>query len=67
MRCRLSLALVPGGATEALYSHPSRDVVYLRKRGGFVKLALETGAHLLPVFSFVRGAVCAPGGGCFVS
>eukprot|EP00053_Salpingoeca_punica_P010704 m.95964 g.95964 ORF g.95964 m.95964 type:complete len:343 (-) comp15472_c3_seq4:250-1278(-) len=47
-----SLALVPGGATEALYCSPREDVVYLRKRRGFVRLALETGASLVPVFSF---------------
>lgn len=47
-----SLALVPGGATEALYANPAKDVVYIRKRLGFVKLALQTGASLVPVFSF---------------
>ncbi|EDQ88945.1 uncharacterized protein MONBRDRAFT_25681 [Monosiga brevicollis MX1] len=47
-----SLALVPGGATEALYCYPDRDVVYLKKRRGFVKLALQSGASLVPVFSF---------------
>jgi hypothetical protein len=47
-----SLALVPGGATEALYCKPDQDVVYLQKRRGFVKLALESGASLVPVFSF---------------
>eukprot|EP00042_Codosiga_hollandica_P033352 m.221380 g.221380 ORF g.221380 m.221380 type:complete len:202 (+) comp54164_c0_seq9:812-1417(+) len=47
-----SLTLVPGGATEALYCDPDKDVVYLKKRFGFVKLALETGASLVPVFSF---------------
>jgi len=47
-----SLALVPGGATEALYCNEDKDVVYLKSRGGFIKLALETGASLVPVFSF---------------
>lgn len=47
-----SLALVPGGATEALHCKPDIDVVYLKKRRGFIKLALETGASLVPVFSF---------------
>lgn len=75
-----SLALVPGGATEALHNHPDHDVVYIRKRYvsplavsardtegrikcmltvrgvgarfGFVKLALEAGASLVPCFSF---------------
>eukprot|EP00041_Stephanoeca_diplocostata_P014722 m.276995 g.276995 ORF g.276995 m.276995 type:complete len:353 (+) comp19778_c0_seq5:144-1202(+) len=52
MNSGYSLSLVPGGATEALYNEPTKDVVYLRKRFGFVKLALETGASLVPVFSF---------------
>jgi len=47
-----SLVLVPGGATEALHCKPDVDVVYLKRRRGFVKLALETGASLVPVFSF---------------
>eukprot|EP00049_Salpingoeca_infusionum_P018162 m.356001 g.356001 ORF g.356001 m.356001 type:complete len:348 (+) comp17413_c0_seq1:211-1254(+) len=47
-----SLAVVPGGATEALYCHPDHDVVYISRRRGFVKLALETGASLVPIFSF---------------
>lgn len=40
-------------ATEALYCHPEKDIVYLKKRRGFVKLALETGSCLVPVYSFV--------------
>eukprot|EP00056_Hartaetosiga_gracilis_P003002 m.58795 g.58795 ORF g.58795 m.58795 type:complete len:365 (-) comp11285_c0_seq3:43-1137(-) len=52
LKHNLSLALVPGGATEALYCKPDKDIVYLKKRYGFVKLALETGCRLVPVFSF---------------
>lgn len=48
----MSLALVPGGATEALYAGKGRNTLVLRKRRGFIKLALETGAHLVPVYSF---------------
>lgn len=48
----MSLALVPGGATEALYASPEEDVFYIRKRRGFAKLALETGASLVPVIGF---------------
>ena len=47
-----SLALVPGGATEALYAFDDHDVVYIKKRYGFIKLAVETGASLVPIFSF---------------
>ena len=48
----MSLALVPGGATEALYAGKGRNTLVLRRRRGFIKLALETGAHLVPVYSF---------------
>jgi 2-acylglycerol O-acyltransferase 2 len=47
-----SLFLVPGGATEALYATPGADILILRKRRGFVRLALRHGASLLPAFSF---------------
>lgn len=47
-----SVMLVPGGATEALYCSSNEDVVYLKKRFGFIKLALEHGADLVPIFSF---------------
>lgn len=45
-----SIALVPGGATEALYAGMSKLV--LKKRTGFIKLAIESGADLVPVYSF---------------
>ena len=45
--------LVPGGAAEAMLSQPG-DVytLFLRKRRGYARLALEHGATLVPVFSF---------------
>ena len=40
-------------ASEALYCSPEKDVLMLSNRKGFIRLALEHGAHLVPVFSFV--------------
>jgi 2-acylglycerol O-acyltransferase 2 len=31
----------------------------LRKRFGFVKMALQTGAHLMPAFAFGQSRLCA--------
>ncbi len=42
----------PGGATEALYASPGRNTVVLKKRLGFVKLAIQKGAYLVPVYAF---------------
>eukprot|EP00698_Gefionella_okellyi_P024463 TRINITY_DN8638_c0_g1_i1.p1 TRINITY_DN8638_c0_g1~~TRINITY_DN8638_c0_g1_i1.p1 ORF type:complete len:335 (-),score=56.84 TRINITY_DN8638_c0_g1_i1:47-1051(-) len=47
-----SLYLVPGGATEALYASGDEDVLYLRNRTGFIRLAIQNGASLVPVFTF---------------
>lgn len=47
-----SIALVPGGASEALYAMPGRNTLVLKRRLGFVKLAMECGADLVPVYSF---------------
>lgn len=47
-----TLALVPGGATEALYAGIGRHTCYINKRLGFVRLAMQTGAKIIPVYSF---------------
>lgn len=39
---KMSIALVPGGATEALYVSPEKDVLYLKNRKGFIKLGMPT-------------------------
>ncbi|KAJ3588978.1 hypothetical protein NHX12_009829 [Muraenolepis orangiensis] len=47
-----ALAIVIGGAEESLYSAPGVNAVVMRQRQGFVRLALEYGADLVPVYSF---------------
>tara|TARA_B110000977_G_C11090354_1_gene496597 strand:- start:213 stop:1340 length:1128 start_codon:yes stop_codon:yes gene_type:complete len=47
-----SIAIVVGGAAEALDARPGWAVLTLARRKGFVKMALKTGASLVPVFAF---------------
>uniref|UniRef100_A0A914ZL40 diacylglycerol O-acyltransferase n=1 Tax=Parascaris univalens TaxID=6257 RepID=A0A914ZL40_PARUN len=42
----------PGGAEEALEARPGHNILTLRHRKGFVKVALQTGAQLVPMYSF---------------
>lgn len=44
--------VVVGGAAESLEAIPDKYRLILRNRKGFVKIAIETGASLVPVFSF---------------
>ncbi|CAO3593965.1 unnamed protein product [Absidia cylindrospora] len=48
----LSLAIVVGGATEALVAQPGTNQLILKKRLGFLRLAIRHNATLVPVFSF---------------
>lgn len=41
-----------GGAQEALNARPGVYKLVVKKRKGFVKIALQTGASLVPIFSF---------------
>ena len=41
-----------GGAQEALNARPGMYKLVLKKRKGFVKCAIQTGASIVPVFSF---------------
>eukprot|EP00270_Netrium_digitus_P016562 TRINITY_DN5960_c0_g1_i2.p1 TRINITY_DN5960_c0_g1~~TRINITY_DN5960_c0_g1_i2.p1 ORF type:complete len:330 (+),score=60.87 TRINITY_DN5960_c0_g1_i2:38-991(+) len=51
-----SIILVPGGVQECLYMRQSSDklfVVYMEKRKGFVRVAMEAGAAgIVPIFLF---------------
>jgi len=51
-----SLAFCPGGVQEVMYldnpDSPHEIVLYLQSRKGFIKLALENGSPILPVFTF---------------
>ncbi len=44
--------IVIGGASEALNYHTDSVELYLKKRMGFIKLALRFGRDLVPVFCF---------------
>lgn len=52
LRAGDSLVLIPGGAVEALYAASDRFVLYLSNRKGFIKLAMETGAGIVPCIGF---------------
>ena len=54
-----AITIVVGGATESLSAHPGTADLTLKKRFGFVKIAIREGADLVPVFSFGENDVSA--------
>ncbi|XP_017077490.1 diacylglycerol O-acyltransferase 2 [Drosophila eugracilis] len=47
-----AVAILVGGAQEALDSHPGKYILTLKNRKGFVKMAIRTGSSIVPTFSF---------------
>jgi 2-acylglycerol O-acyltransferase 2 len=47
-----AITIVVGGASESLSAHPGTADLTLRRRLGFIKIAVRNGASLVPVFSF---------------
>eukprot|EP00887_Chlorella_sp_A99_P004280 scaffold15.g4280.t1 len=47
-----SIFIAVGGGTESLYAKPGAHELVLNRRKGFVKIALQTGAALVPVYCF---------------
>ncbi|XP_068631275.1 2-acylglycerol O-acyltransferase 2-A-like [Battus philenor] len=54
------VALIVGGAAEALDSHPGEYSVILSRRKGFIRIAMKSGSPLVPVFSFGEPDVFRP-------
>mmetsp|Transcript_5762 Transcript_5762/g.11773 ORF Transcript_5762/g.11773 Transcript_5762/m.11773 type:complete len:296 (-) Transcript_5762:652-1539(-) len=52
LRKGCSLYILPGGELEQILTRRGEHHVYLKKRKGFCKLALEHGVALVPVYSF---------------
>ncbi|KAM8965948.1 diacylglycerol O-acyltransferase 2-like protein 6 isoform 1-T1 [Sarcophilus harrisii] len=52
-----AVIVVVGGAAEALLSKPGNNSIVLNNRKGFVRLALQTGAYLVPSYSFGENEV----------
>lgn len=51
-----AVGIILGGAEEALDSHPDNYDLKLSSRKGFVKIALRTGAYLIPMYNFGENA-----------
>lgn len=47
-----SLLLYPGGEREQMMTVRGKHRLYLKQRKGFVKIAIESGASLVPVYVF---------------
>jgi 2-acylglycerol O-acyltransferase 2 len=52
MEERRSVALLPGGITEIFYNSQGVECIYIKKRKGFVKLALQAGHPIVPIYTF---------------
>jgi 2-acylglycerol O-acyltransferase 2 len=55
-----AITIVVGGAAESLAAHPGTADLTLKKRYGFIKMAIRAGADLVPVFSFGENDVSGP-------
>ncbi|EDW89230.1 diacylglycerol O-acyltransferase 2 [Drosophila yakuba] len=47
-----AVAVLVGGAKEAMDSHPGQYILTLKDRKGFVKMAIRTGSSIVPSLSF---------------
>ncbi|CAN0484352.1 unnamed protein product, partial [Ectocarpus sp. 12 AP-2014] len=49
---RTSVVLYVGGIAELFLSNPAEERLYVGKRKGFIKLAMQTGSEVIPCYYF---------------
>lgn len=54
-----SVFVVPGGAREGLYSNPDIDWLDLRRKLGFIRLAIQYNVAVVPAYTFNEVDYCA--------
>ncbi|CAB3221099.1 unnamed protein product [Arctia plantaginis] len=54
------VAMTVGGAAEALDAHPKAYKVILKRRKGFIRVAMKSGSPIVPVFSFGENDLYRP-------
>ncbi|KAL6061690.1 Monoacylglycerol O-acyltransferase 3b [Balamuthia mandrillaris] len=52
LRNGMSVLVYPGGEAEQIRTDYGKEILWLRSRKGFVRLALETGSPIVPVYVF---------------